>query len=78
VGQYLIKWGVARSKVNELDWWQDRYLDEIKFTATPAQHFSGRGLSDRNKTFWASWVISTLIHNTFYSGDGGYFDGFKK
>jgi hypothetical protein len=50
VGQYLIKWGVARSKVNELDWWQDSYLDEIKLTATPAQHFSGRGLLDRNKT----------------------------
>jgi L-ascorbate metabolism protein UlaG (beta-lactamase superfamily) len=53
-------------------------LDEIKFTATTAQHSSGIGLSDRNKTFWASWVITTPIHNTFYSGDGGYFDGFKK
>lgn len=78
VGQYLTGWGVASSKVNELDWWQSDNLDEIKFTATPAQHFSGRGLSDRNKTLWASWVITTPRHNIFYSGDGGYFDGFKK
>jgi L-ascorbate metabolism protein UlaG (beta-lactamase superfamily) len=78
VGGYLAEWGVASSKVNELDWWQDSYLGEIKFTATPAQHFSGRGLSDRNKTLWASWVITTQSHNIFYSGDGGYFDGFKK
>ena len=50
VGGYLTEWGVASSKVNELDWWQDSYLGEIKITSTPAQHFSGRGLSDRNKT----------------------------
>ena len=78
VGQYLTQWGVAKNKINELDWWQDSYLDEIKFTATPAQHFSGRGLLDRNKTLWASWVITTPFYNIFYSGDGGYFDGFKK
>ncbi|MFQ3322900.1 MAG: L-ascorbate metabolism protein UlaG (beta-lactamase superfamily) [Pseudomonadales bacterium] len=78
VGKYLKEWGVASDKVNELDWWQNIALDEIKFTATPAQHFSGRGLSNRNETLWASWVITTPTHNIFYSGDGGYFDGFKK
>jgi L-ascorbate metabolism protein UlaG (beta-lactamase superfamily) len=78
VGEYLVKWGVATDKVNELDWWENVDLDGVKFTATPAQHFSGRGLSDRNKTLWASWVITTTPHNIFYSGDGGYFDGFKK
>jgi L-ascorbate metabolism protein UlaG (beta-lactamase superfamily) len=78
VGEYLVKWGVATDKVNELDWWENVDLDGVKFTATPAQHFSGRGLSDRNKTLWASWVITTTTHNIFYSGDGGYFDGFKK
>ena len=78
VGEYLAKWGVEKDKVNELDWWQSVDFNNIKFTATPAQHFSGRGLSDRNKTLWASWVITTATHNIFYSGDGGYFDGFKK
>ena len=65
VGEYLAKWGVAKDKVNELDWWQNVDLDEVKFTATPAQHFSGRGLSDRNKTLWTSWVVTTATHNIF-------------
>jgi L-ascorbate metabolism protein UlaG (beta-lactamase superfamily) len=78
VGKYLKEWGVASIKVNELDWWQNMDLDEIKFTATPAQHFSGRSLSNRNETLWASWVITAPAHNVFYSGDGGFFDGFKK
>ena len=46
--------------------------------ATPAQHFSGRGITDRNKTLWASWVIETPSHKLFFSGDSGYFGGFKQ
>ena len=46
--------------------------------ATPAQHFSGRGLTDRNETLWASWVIITPFHKLFFSGDSGYFEGFKQ
>jgi L-ascorbate metabolism protein UlaG (beta-lactamase superfamily) len=45
--------------------------------ATPAQHFSGRGLTDRNQTLWASYVIEAGHHRIFFSGDSGYFDGFK-
>jgi L-ascorbate metabolism protein UlaG (beta-lactamase superfamily) len=78
VGKYLTKWGVASDKVKELDWWQDIEIEEIKYTATPAQHFSGRSLFNRNETLWASWVITTPTHNIFYSGDGGYFNGFEK
>ena len=78
VGKYLIKWGVASDKVSELDWWQDVDFEGIKYTATPAQHFSGRSLFNRNETLWASWVITTPKINVFYSGDGGYFNGFEK
>ena len=31
----------------------------LAFTATPAQHFSGRGVTGRNRTLWSSWVIET-------------------
>ena len=47
-------------------------------TDTPAQHFSGRGRFDRNATLWASWVIQTPFHSVFFSGDSGYFGGFKQ
>jgi L-ascorbate metabolism protein UlaG (beta-lactamase superfamily) len=79
VGAQLIDWGVPRDKIVELDWWQEYRLDQnLMVAATPAQHFSGRGITDRNKTLWASWVIQTPLHNLFFSGDSGYFGGFKQ
>jgi L-ascorbate metabolism protein UlaG (beta-lactamase superfamily) len=53
VGDRLIEWGVDSSKVKQLDWWEEGSFismkgDSIKFTCTPARHFSGRGLTDRN------------------------------
>jgi len=77
VGDRLIAWGVPAAKVQQFDWWQGTTIAGVKLVATPAQHFSGRSLSDGNRTLWASWVIQT--HNTriFFSGDTGYFDGFK-
>ncbi len=63
VGELIEKWGVPRQKIVELDWWQEYHFDEhLMFAATPAQHFSGRGLTDRNKTRWASWVVKTPMH----------------
>ena len=79
VGDRLVKWGIPEFKIVELDWWQEYYCDPtLMIAATPAQHFSGRGLTDRNKTLWASWVIGTPFHKIFFSGDSGYFDGFKQ
>lgn len=77
VGDLLIKWGVPAHKVQQLDWWQDTHVDGIRFVATPAQHFSGRSLSDHNQTLWVSWVIILENMRIFFSGDTGYFDGFK-
>lgn len=79
VGKHLMNWGVRADKVVQLDWWESyRYDHRLTLTATPAQHFSGRGLTDRNKTLWASFVISSTHHNLFFSGDSGYFSGFKE
>lgn len=77
VGARLIAWGVPAQKVHELDWWQRYRVGAVEFIATPAQHFSGRGLGDGNQTLWASWVIRSDEVNIFFSGDSGYFDGFK-
>jgi L-ascorbate metabolism protein UlaG (beta-lactamase superfamily) len=79
VGARLVDWGVPEDKIVELDWWQEYSLDQkLMVAATPAQHFSGRGITDRNKTLWASWVIRTPFHKIFFSGDSGYFGGFKQ
>ncbi len=73
----LQQWGVDPAKIKSFDWWQEDRHDEVLVAFTPAQHFSGRGLSDRNATLWGGWVIKTSNSSLFYSGDSGYFDGFK-
>ncbi len=78
VGDQLIAWGVDAQKVQQFDWWQSTQLGRVRFVATPAQHFSGRSLSDANRTLWASWVILDDDLRVFFSGDTGYFDGFKQ
>jgi L-ascorbate metabolism protein UlaG (beta-lactamase superfamily) len=77
VGDRLIEWGIDASKVRQFDWWQGTEVDGMQFTATPAQHFSGRSLFDGNSTLWASWVIVDHDLRVFFSGDTGYFDGFQ-
>lgn len=79
VGNRLERWGVSREKIVELAWWDDYAIaDRLVITATPSQHFSGRGLFDRNRTLWASWVISGPKNRVFFSGDTGYFHGFRE
>ena len=77
VGQRLRDMGVAPERIVELDWWQAEQHAGVAITATPSQHFSGRTLSDRNSTLWASWVLQAGGQRIFYSGDSGYFPGFK-
>jgi L-ascorbate metabolism protein UlaG (beta-lactamase superfamily) len=74
----LLEMGVPAERVQEFDWWQAASHAGVQVTATPAQHFSGRTLSDRNSTLWASWVIESGGQRIFYSGDTGYFGGFRQ
>jgi L-ascorbate metabolism protein UlaG (beta-lactamase superfamily) len=76
VGAHLERWGVAPARITELDWSESITLGQLELTATPARHFSGRGLSDRNHTLWASWSVAGPKHRVFHSGDTGPFPGF--
>ncbi len=85
VGDRLVAWGVPEERVRQFDWWQGTEVDGLRFVATPAQHFSGRGLFDGDRTLWASWVILDPPAGAddpglrlFFSGDTGYFDGFAE
>jgi L-ascorbate metabolism protein UlaG (beta-lactamase superfamily) len=73
---------VPADKIVQHDWWQGSEVDGLRFTATPAQHFSGRSLRDGNRTLWASWTAEDRQADrplrVFFSGDGGYFDGFAE
>jgi len=73
VGAHLEAWGVPPERIVELDWWEAHSLpnSELTVTAAPSQHFSGRGLHDRNATLWSSLVIRSPRHAVFFSGDTG-------
>lgn len=77
LGVHLTEWGVEKTRIIELDWWEEIDFKTLKFRCTPAQHFSGRGLTDRNKTLWSSWIVQSNKENIFFSGDSGYAPHFK-
>lgn len=78
LGKLLVKWGLPAEKIHEFSWWQRAKIAGIEFAFTPTQHFSGRGLNDRNSTLWGSWVMRGSQQSVFFSGDSGYFSGFKQ
>lgn len=70
--------GVDPARVIEMDWWDEYVLEvadkQLLITATPSQHFSGRGLTDRNETLWAAWGITWPDFRVWFAGDTGYND----
>jgi L-ascorbate metabolism protein UlaG (beta-lactamase superfamily) len=73
VGAHLEAFGVPAQRITELDWWESHTLPhaDLTVTAAPSQHFSGRGLKDRNLTLWSSLVVRSKRHAVFFSGDTG-------
>lgn len=71
----------AEMNVIELDWWQSVPFEldpRLSIVFTPAQHFSGRGLRDRNKALWGGLSILTPDDHLFFAGDTGYALHFKE
>jgi N-acyl-phosphatidylethanolamine-hydrolysing phospholipase D len=76
------------SNVTECDWWDEHDVRLpstsaggkerlVKIACTPCQHFSGRSLTDRNTTLWASWVVGApnshgKMGHYYFAGDTGY------
>jgi len=77
VGAHLMYWGIEESKIREFDWWDSvTAFSGLELTATPARHFSGRGLK-RNQSLWTSFVLNVQGYKIFIGGDSGYDDSFK-
>ena len=56
----------------ELDWWEQASLGDLAFHLVPVQHWSARGVNDRNRTLWGGWVVEALGFRAFFAGDTGY------
>jgi N-acyl-phosphatidylethanolamine-hydrolysing phospholipase D len=66
------------TKVEELDWWENRQVRGLTITCLPAQHFSGRALWDQNRRLWSTWAVAGATKRIFFAGDTGYYPGFKE
>lgn len=73
VGAHLEAWGVPTERIVELQWWEETTVKGVRVVCTPARHFSGRGITDRNRTLWASWAIIGANQRAWFSGDTGPF-----
>lgn len=62
--------------VREADWWDELRLGPVAFTATPAQHFSGRSFAARDTTLWCGWAIRVGGRAVWFAGDSGYHSEF--
>jgi L-ascorbate metabolism protein UlaG (beta-lactamase superfamily) len=67
------------SQTTALDWWDGEGISNgLKVNLVPAQHFSARGLFDRDKTLWGGYVLQTSFGNLYFAGDTGYGDFFPE
>ena len=70
VGPQLREWGVEQA--HELDWWGSARFGSLRLTSTPAQHFSGRGVRDRDRSLWCGWALRAGSRAIWFAGDTGY------
>ena len=58
--------------VIEFLWWEEIEIKGSKFTFTPVQHWSARGIVDRNKSLWGGWFMNLKTETIYHAGDTGY------
>ena len=62
----------AGGEAIELDWWQAVELRGVRIQSVPAQHFSGRSITDGSRRLWSGWVVSGATRRFYDVGDTGY------
>ena len=84
-GQILVPfgdeyWFKKRSfeQVTAFHWGERKTIENLTFTFLPARHWSRRGMFDRNKSLWGSWMISYKDQNMYFAGDSAYADHFSE
>jgi L-ascorbate metabolism protein UlaG (beta-lactamase superfamily) len=80
---FIVPAGVAQllrseniGPVHELDWGETLSMPGCTVHCVPAQHFSSRGIFDRDMTLWCGYVIECQDRLVYFAGDtafGGHF-----
>ncbi|GGH68729.1 L-ascorbate metabolism protein UlaG (beta-lactamase superfamily) [Filimonas zeae] len=78
VGKNIACFVTGEKPIQEMDWWETETIAPgITITATPARHFSGRGLV-RNESLWSSFVLQLDEYKLYLGGDSGYDTHFRE
>ncbi|MDG2060599.1 MAG: MBL fold metallo-hydrolase [SAR86 cluster bacterium] len=72
----LTKKGIKN--IQEFLWWEKTEVKGTEFIFTPVQHWSSRGIRDRNKSLWGGWFMKSLERSLYHAGDTGYSQDFKE
>jgi len=78
VGEHLKLWGYKEEIIDELNWEEHCMpTSDLKITAKPSRHFSGRAFS-RFNTLWSSFVLEWRDYKIYVGGDSGYSKVFRE
>ena len=77
LGAFARQRGV-RGTILELDWWQECAIGSLRVAATPAMHFSSRGIGDRGDTLWCGYALyESGGRRVYFAGDTGFHPEFE-
>lgn len=65
------------AKTADMLWFEVLELNGIKIYFLPAKHWSRRGLFDKNRSLWGSFLIKSEKISIYFAGDSGYDRHFK-
>ena len=70
-GEFLRQKGLRH--VQELDWWQAHRFAGMEITFTPAQHWTARSVTGRNRMLWGGfWLRREVGEPVYFAGDTGF------
>jgi len=66
------------TQVKELDWWSSFHLGQgVDVIGVPAQHWSRRGVVDKDKRLWLGFLFNTAHGKYYFAGDTAMGPHFK-
>lgn len=70
----IIKCYDSNIESKALDWNDSLNYKDVKVSLAPAQHWSARGIFDKNKALWGTFILQSRSGSICFIGDSGYND----
>jgi L-ascorbate metabolism protein UlaG (beta-lactamase superfamily) len=67
----------TKGPITEMDWYTKTNHHKTQIHFLPSNHNSSRGVFDKDKSLWGSWMLDDGQYKVYFAGDTGYSDVFK-